>query len=369
MNEESFKIASTLIDKKYVEQSQQAMFKRQKLYQTLLSQRSLPENGWDDVSINVFLDQMSQMDYNNQLGTVGVGEREGRIFSSLVSQRHFYLAHGIGRSGDLTEDQPKASGSSLIYTLCNLLVCHALKLAGAQLTKKAIVVPMCTGMSLSLVIRALALKIKQEDAQAKRSTNRKYIIWSRIDQKTCLKCIQTAGYEPVVIELVHPTDDVNKDALVTNLEKMESQINHIGPENILCVLSTTSCFAPRIPDKVVAIAKLCKKYNIGHVVNNAYGVQCRKTMSQISAAMSQGTLDAYVQSTDKNFMVPVGGSVVASNNVSFIDEIAGTYAGRASMSPILDVFITLLSMGVNGWNHLLQERMVSILFIALSIQH
>ena len=48
------------------------------------------------------------------------------------------------------------------------------------------------------------------------------------------------------------------------------------------------------------IAKLCKKYNIGHVINNAYGVQIKKIMNQINTACQVGQVDAYVQSTDKN---------------------------------------------------------------------
>lgn len=359
MNEESFKIISTLIDSKYAEQCHQAIHKRQRRFQTLLSQRCMPEEGWDDLSICIFLDQLSQMDCNNQLETIGVGEREGRVFSKLVSERNYYLSHGIGRSGDLTENQPKAAGSSLILSLCNLMVCHALKLAGAQETKKCIVVPMCTGMALSLILRALYLDMVKEDKLANNlsNTSRKYVIWLRIDQKSCLKCIQTAGFEAIVIENVYTKEDEqNADALSTNIQAIEAQIEKIGKENILCVLSTTSCFAPRVPDKVVLISKLCKKYNIGHIVNNAYGVQCRKTMSQISAAMVQGRLDAFVQSTDKNFMVPVGGAIIASNDTKFIDNIAATYAGRASISPILDLFITLLSMGSKKWTSLLQER-------------
>lgn len=45
-----------------------------------------------------------------------------------------------------------------------------------------------------------------------------------------------------------------------------------GENNILCVLSTTSCFAARTPDKLLDIGNLCKKYNIFHVINNAYGL-------------------------------------------------------------------------------------------------
>jgi hypothetical protein len=64
-----------------------------------------------------------------------------------------------------------------------------------------------------------------------------------------------------------------------------------------------------------------------------------------------------VQSTDKNFMVPVGGAVVVSPSATFIDTVAAAYPGRASMTPILDLFITLLSMGQTGYRHLLQERL------------
>jgi hypothetical protein len=64
-----------------------------------------------------------------------------------------------------------------------------------------------------------------------------------------------------------------------------------------------------------------------------------------------------VQSTDKNFMVPVGGAVVVSPSATFIDTVAAAYPGRASMTPILDLFITLLSMGQTGHRHLLQERL------------
>lgn len=43
-------------------------------------------------------------------------------------------------------------------------------------------------------------------------------------------------------------------------------------ENILCILSTTSCFAPRVPDNIEKIAEIAKNYNIFHVINNAYGI-------------------------------------------------------------------------------------------------
>lgn len=126
------------------------------------------------------------MDSNNFVDNVGAGEREARIFSSLVTKRHynlgrcanvieyvvkhlcwivsdsytvflllfFFAGHGIGRSGELCATQPKAAGSSLLYArttsnnspvaslsklnkkcgrrlkLATTLTTHALKLAG-----------------------------------------------------------------------------------------------------------------------------------------------------------------------------------------------------------------------------------------------
>ena len=40
-----------------------------------------------------------------------------------------------------------------------------------------------------------------------------------------------------------------------------------------------------------------------------------------------------------------------------IKDVGKVYAGRASSSPIVDLFITLLSMGMNGYKKLLRERM------------
>ena len=47
------------------------------------------------------------MDSNNFVDNVGVGEREARVACDLVARRHFRLAHGIGRSGDVGAEQPK----------------------------------------------------------------------------------------------------------------------------------------------------------------------------------------------------------------------------------------------------------------------
>ncbi len=41
------------------------------------------------------------------------------------------------------------------------------------------------------------------------------------------------------------------DELRTNLEEVQRKIEELGAHNILCVHSTTSCFAPRVPDRQV----------------------------------------------------------------------------------------------------------------------
>lgn len=64
-----------------------------------------------------------------------------------------------------------------------------------------------------------------------------------------LSCCLTAfalrpGFEPVVVENV-----LEGDELRTDLEAVEQKIQELGAENVLCVHSTTSCFAPRVPDR------------------------------------------------------------------------------------------------------------------------
>lgn len=52
------------------------------------------------------------------------------------------------------------------------------------------------------------------------------------------------GFAPVVIPNVLEGDEVR-----TNVAELERKITELGPDSILCVLSTSSCFAPRAPDR------------------------------------------------------------------------------------------------------------------------
>ena len=106
-----------------------------------------------------------------------------------------------------------------------------------------------------MVMTLVLLTIRQARPAAK------YVIWPRIDQKSCFKSIITAGknrvsnscwlngylhsgYEAVVVENI-----LEEDMLRTNLNAIEEKIAELGSDNVACVLTTTSCFAPRAIDK------------------------------------------------------------------------------------------------------------------------
>mmetsp|Transcript_20188 Transcript_20188/g.57903 ORF Transcript_20188/g.57903 Transcript_20188/m.57903 type:complete len:524 (+) Transcript_20188:119-1690(+) len=333
---------------------------------SLFIHRRLPDAGWSDLQIQHFLLTLSTLDTNsgepvsvsstsvssNQVGRwCGVGEREGRVYSSLVIQRHCGLSHGIGRSGDVTEPQPKAVGSSTMSRLALHLVLDAAR-RGAGLdarssAKHGVLLPLCTGMSMGLVFAALRDALSAEERPKKN-----VVLWSRIDQKSCFKAILSAG---LVCEVVPTKICDGSDEVVTDLDALEKAMSkHKG--KILAVVSTTSCFAPRVPDSVDDIARLCDRDGVSHVMNNAYGLQCAKTCKLINRACAVGRVDAIVCSTDKNLLVPVGGAIVMSPREDVVKNVGKVYPGRASAAPIIDLFITLLSMGLDGYRGLLQQR-------------
>ena len=319
----------------------------------LLERSKWPEEGWDEMTIQMFLQMMAGMDSNNFMNNIAAGEREGRIYSPLVSQRSYRLAHGIGRSGDLTEVQPKAAGSSVINQLTNRLALDVLRICGVPNTKACFVAPLATGMAITLVF----LTLRHERPKSK------YIVWPRIDQKSCFKCIRTAGFEPVVIENI-----LDGDVLRTDTKKIEEVIEELGSEEILCIFSTTSCFAPRIPDDVVEISRLSKRCGIPHIINNAYGVQLSKCMHVIEEASRTGRVDAYIQSTDKNFMLPVGGSIIAAFDPSLLSNISSNYPGRGSSAPSVDLLVTLLTMGSTGYKRLMNERKEHFAYLRMRLE-
>uniref|UniRef100_A0A8C7TGW4 O-phosphoseryl-tRNA(Sec) selenium transferase n=1 Tax=Oncorhynchus mykiss TaxID=8022 RepID=A0A8C7TGW4_ONCMY len=236
---------------------------------------------------------------------------------------------------------------------CGCVLRVIVLLEGVRSVTSCFVVPMATGMSLTLCF--LTLRHKRPKGR--------YIIWPRIDQKSCFKAMITAGFEPVVVENI-----LEGDELRTDMEAVERKVQELGAENILCIHSTTSCFAPRVPDRLEELATMSAKYDIPHVVNNAYGVQSSKCMHLIQQGARVGRIDAFVQSLDKNFMVPVGGAIIAGFNESFIQEISRMYPGRASASPSLDVLITLLTLGASGYRKLLAEQKEMYTYLAQELK-
>jgi O-phospho-L-seryl-tRNASec:L-selenocysteinyl-tRNA synthase len=349
----------------------------------LLTHRRLPDHGWTDFQIEGLLHRLATLDTNRKGGIIGtendddkrwcgVGEREGRVYNSMVRRRHYGLAHGMGRSGDLREPQPKAAGSSVLVQLTTSLCLDTLRRACGlhHVASHGLIAPLCTGMSVALVLSALLMIQNKEKEEKKEKDNdnatqqpprnrrnnrrRNVVLWSRIDQKSCFKAILAAGCHVIVV----PTK-LDGDAVITDLDALRELIelhHHQQEDHIVAIVSTTSCFAPRLPDRVDEIARLCQTYNIPHVINHAYGLQCSTTCKLLERANTIGRVDAIICSTDKNFLVPVGGAIIFGPQADIIEQIGQVYAGRASISPILDIFITLLGMGMNGYKRLLDDR-------------
>lgn len=96
------------------------------------------------------------------------------------------------------------------------------------------------------------------------------------------------GFDPVVVELQRRGDRLETDveALQTKVEELEGG----DKGSVLAVMSTTSCFAPRCPDRcgtlkcflfdfklrLNEIGEICTRFDVPHVVNNAYGLQSTK---------------------------------------------------------------------------------------------
>ena len=160
------------------------------------------------------------------------------------------------------------------------------------------------------------------------------MVWPRIDQKSCLKAIAAAGCVPLVVENL-----LEGDELRTDVAGVREKIASVGAEQartrtrmcmwhacaracvrasycariracmvlpsvrgpaqrawqVLCVLSTTSCFAPRGVERLLDLARICLELDVPHFVNNAYGVQCTACMKAIAAASKHGRLDLFIQ--------------------------------------------------------------------------
>lgn len=310
--------------------------------QNLFEQKNVPLKGWSNDQIEFLLNTLSNMDTDKDEKAARVGEREARIASDLHLITSAGFCHGIGRSGFLTAPQPKAPGGSIMYELSNYLALNFLKKFGLPNIKKAIVVPLCTGMSLALCLGAL-----KPDWNNEQNLRRRTVLVPQIDHNALIKAFDLVGVKRKVIKGKKFGDGVR-----IPIQDIEDSLDN----DCFAIISLTSFFPPREHDDIKEISKFAKKKNLVHIVINAYGVQSPEWMKSIRIGIDSGRIDAIIQSTDKNILTPVGGAIIASPSEVTITKISQAYAGRASATPVVNFLISMLSLGIEGYQQLLKEQ-------------
>lgn len=308
----------------------------------LLEQKCVPIDPWSEEQISFLLQTLSNMDTDKDNKASRVGEREARIASRLHLLTSSGFCHGIGRSGFLTAPQPKAPGGSIMYELSNYLARDFLRKFGLPNIKKAIVTPLCTGMSLALCLGAL-----KPDWNDKKLVRKRKVLVPQVDHKSLLKALDLMGMNPKIVK-----GKIFEDAVRIPIEDIINSYD----EECFAIISLTSFFPPREHDQIKEISKFAKDKNLIHIIINAYGVQSSEWMKLIRAGIDAGRVDAVVQSTDKNMLTPIGGAVIASPSKESITKISQAYAGRASATPVVNFLISMLSLGIKGYKQLLSEQ-------------
>jgi O-phospho-L-seryl-tRNASec:L-selenocysteinyl-tRNA synthase len=311
----------------------------------VLNRRQFPDKAFTDLQLEIMLQLLSSLDTDKDPEAARVGEREARIASPFIGQLSAGFNHGVGRSGQLVAPQPKAPGSSLMQQVANDVALDAIRKLGLSNMKSGIVTPLSTGMSISLILSAL-----------RREQGIKHVLFPRIDHASPHRAIAFAGLEETVIPTI-----INGDAVQADLGNLEKRVKNTES---CAVLATTTFFPPRETDPVKEIARLCTENATPLVINNAYGVQSEKTMGEIRSAADAGRVDAVVQSSDKNFLAPVGGSIIVSPSGAFIEQVTETYAGRASAAPIVQTLAALLAIGFDKYKNLRQQQTENLAFLS-----
>lgn len=309
---------------------------RLKPIRILFEQRRVPATGWDDDLIKELLTLFSWMDSDKDVKGVRIGEREARVASPLISELAYGFCHGIGRSGSISSPQPKAGGASILSHFSRKLALDMLQRTGTPNLASTCVLPLATGMAVGLTA-----------AVAREETGKDGVVYPRVDHSSPRKGLKLVGMKVKEVET-----EVVGDAVKVSPEKIAEIIG----EDTAAILSTTTFFPPREPDDVKAISRLANDENLFHIINNAYGVQSRKVMKLVQGAIDSGRVDAVIQSSDKNFLTPVGGSIVASPDPAFSEKVSRMYAGRASAAPISQLLAALLSLGLKGYEQLRDEQ-------------
>ena len=310
---------------------------------SLISSRVLPAKPYTPSQISYILSSLALMDTQNHPSNLGLGEREGRVASSFLQGVYAGcpMSHGIGRSGDLAAPQPKAAGSSVLYALCQMFLRRSLMvLCGFEWMKKqghVAYLPSATGVSLMYCLLSLPRKPK--------------VVWLRIDQKSAPKAVALCGMELVVC----PTTKSPSGIVKSDLSWLSSYLSS-NAADVTAVISCTSCFAPREPDDVPGVSKLCSSLGVPHIINNAYGLQSGRACSLINRAVASGRVDLIVSSCDKNFLVPVGSAIVYGPDKDKVKKIQKQYPGRASGAGVRDLVVSFLELGEPGYRRLYEER-------------
>ncbi|CAG9475384.1 unnamed protein product [Plasmodium vivax] len=321
--------------------SKQTLNQKENTLWNILNYGRVPNEGLNEITIMSILHQISSQNLCNSEKNVKIGERENRIYSALVRNKYIGFGHGIGRSGNLDDVQPKSAGNSVLAKATTSFVKDLIKSFGIKGCEDVYILPYATGMCLSTCI--LYTKKEREKSE--------YVIVSRIDHKTCYKCIDFCALKYLVVDMVYRDEELH-----TNLSEIEKLIQTYG-EKICCVMSVTSSYAPRNSDDIVKIGHMCRRYNIPHIINNAFGLQCNYLCKEIQKCFeTKGRVDFVVQSCDKNFLVPVNGGIVFSSDKKKMKELKKHYPGRTPVHAYLDLFITLLELGKRKILNLRKER-------------
>lgn len=339
---------------KYSLLTNQIMNQKDALIKNLLNHGKMPNEGLNEVTIMSILYQISSQNLCNSEKNIKIGERESRIYSSIVRNKYFGFGHGIGRSGNLEDVQPKSAGNSLLCKMTTNMLKDLIKTFGIKKCEDVYILPYATGMCISTCL--LYLKRMRQ--------NSKYVIISRIDHKTCYKCLDFCDLKYIVVDMIFNNDELNTDE-----KKIENLMKKLK-EKICCIITVTSSYAPRNSDNILKISQLCNKYDIPHLINNGFGLQCTYICKEIQKCYdSNGRIDFVVQSCDKNFLLPINGGIIFSSNQKIMTELKKTYPGRTPVNVYLDLFITLLELGKNKIMTLREERVKNFNWINEQVQN
>lgn len=349
-DEKTFKLLSNLdVPSHMLNRSKIGYNELWKPIKILLEQQTIPKKGWTDIQIKYLLNFLNSLDSDKDPKAIRIGEREGRISTPLLKELSGNFCHGVGRSGNLTAAQPKAAGASLMQNLTNKITLALINELGLPNIKGAITLPMGTGMGLANTLRGC---FSFYNTPLSHQPN---VLMTQIDHKSPLKGVEFIGANAIIIPGKSGKNHHANEGIYVSIEDIE-KIYQQNKGKVVAIISNSCFFAPRVPDDIKSIAKFAKEKKLIHIVNNAYGIQSHLLLKILRSAIDAGRVDAIIQSTDKCFLTPVGGSVVISPNEAIINQISQTYAGRASASPVLHLLVSLLSMGLDGYRKRMTDQ-------------